>query len=60
MEEVLRDDDLACAMIEVHGDRAASVARNNARAAAVAGQLIPARNWLRVVEVIQGQRPGRF
>jgi len=53
MEELLHDDDLAGAMIEVHGDHAAGVARSNARGAAVAGQLASARNWLKVVAAIQ-------
>ena len=40
-------------MTNVHGADAAGVARDNARAAARAGQLIEARKWLRLVELIQ-------
>ena len=36
------DQSLACDMIEVHGVDAATVARNNARGAALAGQAAPA------------------
>jgi hypothetical protein len=57
MTEVVGNIDLAHAMIEVHGSRAAGVARENARAAAVAGQVAPAKNWLKVVEAIQRQTP---
>ena len=56
MEEALHDDDLAGAMIAVHGDGAAGVARSKARGAAVAGQLASARNWLKVVAAIQQRR----
>lgn len=50
------DDDeqmLARDMIDVHGTAAASVARDNVRAAAVAGQRPKARHWLRVLGMIQ-------
>jgi len=57
-DESLRGDDLAQAMIEVHGNRAAGVARENARAAVTAGQVAVAKNWLRVVETIQLRKPG--
>jgi hypothetical protein len=40
-------------MIDVHGADAARVARDNARKAACAGQFVEARNWLRLVELIQ-------
>jgi len=53
-----QDDDLARAMIEVHGDHAASIARENARAAVTAGQMAAAKNWLHVVEIVQQRRPG--
>jgi len=46
-------EQLARDMIDVHGADAAGVARDNARAAARAGQLIEARKWLRLVELIQ-------
>lgn len=45
--------DLANSMIEVHGPSAAQVARENARAAAVAGQAAQARSWLRTLDIIQ-------
>jgi hypothetical protein len=59
MSEFLHDDDLARAMIEMHGNHAATVARSNARTAAVAGQLSPARNWLKIVETIQRRNRGQ-
>jgi hypothetical protein len=45
--------DLARDMIEVHGPGAAQVARENARAAAVGGQALEARRWLRTLDIIQ-------
>ena len=42
-------------MIDVHGAAAATVARENARSAALAGQMAQARRWLRVVGLIQRQ-----
>jgi hypothetical protein len=44
---------LAHNMIEVHGTKAAIVARNNVSAAALAGQRSQARHWIRVLEIIQ-------
>ena len=44
---------LARDMIDVHGPKAAVVARNNARAAALAGQKPQARSWIRVLGFIQ-------
>jgi hypothetical protein len=44
---------LARDMIEVHGDEAAAVARGNARAAALAGQIVNAKSWIRVLAMIQ-------
>jgi hypothetical protein len=44
---------LARDMIEVHGVGAAIVARDNVRAAALAGQRPQARHWIRVLEIIQ-------
>jgi len=46
---------LARHMIEVHGSEAVTIARNNARKAAVAGQPLQAKSWLRVVDLIQQQ-----
>ena len=50
---------LARDMIDVHGKEAATVARGNARAAAVAGQAIQARSWIRVLGIIQRQQAGK-
>ena len=50
------DHKLARDMIDVHGREAATVARGNARAAAVSGQAIQARSWIRVLGIIQRQR----
>lgn len=44
---------LARDMIEVHGAKAPTVARENARAAALAGQVVRAKSWIRVLELIQ-------
>jgi hypothetical protein len=50
------DRKLARDMIDVHGNEAAAVARKNARAAAIAGQPMQARSWIRVLEIIQRQQ----
>ena len=47
---------LAHSMIEVHGAEAAAVARGNARQAALAGQPMQARSWIRVLSIIQRRR----
>lgn len=44
---------LARNMIAVHGPGAARVGRENARAAAVAGETAKAQDWLRTLGVIQ-------
>lgn len=49
---------LATGMIEVHGAEAAAVARGNARDAALAGQPMQARSWIRVLSLIQRRRAG--
>jgi hypothetical protein len=53
-----RSDDykLAVDIIDVHGREAAAVARKNARAAAIAGQPMQARSWIRVLGIIQRQQ----
>ena len=61
MDELLQVRDtngeaLAQDMIDVHGIGAASVARANARAAALAGQPSLARSWIEVLGTIQRQR----
>jgi hypothetical protein len=53
------DDNLARDMINVHGKEAAIVARENARAAAVAGQAEKAKSWIRVLAAIQRQQAGK-
>ena len=47
------EQSLASDMIDVHGPKAAVVARDNARAAALAGQKPQARSWIRVLGLIQ-------
>ena len=43
-------------MIEVHGVEAPTVARENARGAALAGQVAGAKSWIRVLGLIQRQQ----
>ena len=50
---------LARDMIEVHGIEAATVARGNARGAALAGQAMKAKEWIRVLGIIQRQQAAR-
>jgi hypothetical protein len=50
---------LARDMIEVHGAEAATVARNNARAAALGGQRLRAKFWIRVLGLIQRRQAGK-
>lgn len=47
------EDALARDMIAVHGVEASGVARANARTAALAGAVVLAKRWIRVLEVIQ-------
>ncbi|HYU11376.1 MAG TPA: hypothetical protein VEK82_02295 [Stellaceae bacterium] len=49
-------DKLARDLIAVHGNEAASVARGNARTAALAGQPALAKSWIRVLSIIQRQQ----
>jgi hypothetical protein len=53
------DDKLASDMIDVHGREAATVAREDARAAALAGQPMQAKYWIRVLGIIQKQQAGK-
>ena len=53
------DDKLVGDMIDVHGREAATVARENARAAALAGQRTQAKYWIRVLGIIQRQQAGK-
>ena len=46
-------------MIEVHGMEAATVARDNARSAALARQLAQAKSWIRVLGIIQQVLAGK-
>ena len=50
---------LAREMIEVHGAEAATVARANARAAALGGQVLRAKSWIRVLGMIQKQQAAK-
>ena len=58
MNDGSEDDKLAGDMIDVHGREAAVVARENARAAALAGQPTQAKYWIRVLGIIQKQQAG--
>jgi hypothetical protein len=49
---------LARDMIDVHGAEAATVARGNARGAALAGQPALAKSWIRVLGIIQRHQAG--
>ena len=53
------DDNLARDMIDVHGKGAATVARENARAVAVAGQAEKAKSWIRVLGAIRRQQAAK-
>ncbi len=59
MNEGSDDDKLAGDMIDVHGRAAAALARENARAAALAGQPTQAKSWIRVLGIIQKQQAGK-
>ena len=50
---------LARDLIEVHGNEAPTIARGNARTAALAGQPIVAKSWIRVLSMIQRQQAGQ-
>jgi len=50
---------LARNIIEVHGMEAAIIARGNARGAALAGQPLQAKSWIRVLGIIQQQQAAR-
>ena len=49
------DQTLARDMIDVHGPEAATVARENARDAALVGQAPQAKSWIKVLGFIQRQ-----
>ncbi|MGH7119503.1 MAG: hypothetical protein ACREFP_11035 [Acetobacteraceae bacterium] len=50
---------LARDMIEVHGAQAATVARDNARTAALGGQALRTKSWIRVLGMIQRQQTAK-
>ena len=52
-------DKLARGLIEVHGNEAPTIARGNARSAALAGQPMLAKSWIRVLSMIQRQQAGQ-
>ena len=58
MTDEIDSDTLAHDMIEVHGTRAAG-ARENARAAALAGQAMQAKSWIRVLGIIERWQAGQ-
>ena len=51
---------LARNMVDVHGAEAATVARANARSAALAGQPAQAKSWIRVLGIIQHHQSMTF
>ena len=53
------NDKLAGDMIDVHGKKAATVARENARAAALAGQPTQAKYWIRVLGMVEKHQAGK-
>jgi hypothetical protein len=59
MTDEIDEDTLAHDMIEVHGAEASTVARDNARAAALAGQVVRAKSWIRVLGFIQRRQAGQ-
>ena len=56
MTSDLDESALAAGLIEVHGAEAAAVARGNARGAALAGEAMQARSWIRILGIIQRRR----
>ena len=59
MNDGCDDDKLAGDIIDVHGREAATVARENARAAALAAQPTQAKYWIRVLGIIQKQQASK-
>ena len=54
------DDHLrADGLIAVHGEGAAAVARGNATSAALAGQVVQAKSWIKVLSIIQRQQTNK-
>ena len=55
-----RDEELrAHGLIEVHGEAAAGVARGNASSAALAGQVVQAKSWIKILSIIQQQQANK-
>jgi len=59
MSDAADEELLAVNMIDVHGVEAATIARENARAAALAGQPTQAKSWIRVLGSIQRQEASK-
>jgi hypothetical protein len=59
MTDEIDEDTHAHDMIEVHGVEAPTVARENARAAALAGQVVQAKSWIRVLGLVQRRQAGQ-
>jgi hypothetical protein len=56
MADHAAEQTLARDIVAVHGPEAAVIARQNARAAALAGQPMQAKSWIRVLGTIQRQQ----
>ena len=59
MTDEIDEDTLAHDMIEVHGAESSTLARDNARAAALAGQVVRAKSWIRVLGLIHRRLAGQ-
>jgi hypothetical protein len=58
VDDFVDEQSLARDMIDVHGAEAGTVARQNARVAALAGQAVQAKSWIRVLGIIQWRQAG--
>ena len=59
MNDAANEDLLARNMIDVHGAEAATIARGNARGAALSGQPAQAKSWIRVLGIVQWHQAGK-
>jgi hypothetical protein len=59
MTDAADEELLARNMMDVHGAEAATLARENARGAALAGQPAQAKSWIRVLGSIQRQEASK-
>ncbi len=59
MSDAAEEELLAVNMMDVHGFEAASIARENARAAALVGQPTQAKSWIGVLGSIQRQEASK-